>query len=44
MHVAVIEIIYLDSFGVEHVPKELEKIIEYKNRKTTYLGYNQTIQ
>ena len=34
MYVAIIEIIYFDSFGVEHVPKELEKIIGYKNRKT----------
>ena len=28
-----IEIIYFDSFGVEHVPKELKKIIGHKNIK-----------
>ena len=27
------EIIYFDSFGVEHVPKEIEKFIGYKNIK-----------
>ena len=36
-----IEIIYFDSFGVEHVPK---KIIEHKNIKKTHLEYKQTIQ
>ena len=29
-----IEVIYFDSFGVEHVPKEIEKFIEHKNIKT----------
>ena len=28
------EITYFDSFGVEHVPKEIEKFIEHKNIKT----------
>ena len=28
------EIIYFDSFGVEHVPKEVEKFIGHKNVKT----------
>ena len=28
------EIVYFDSFGVEHVPKEIEKFIEHKNIKT----------
>ena len=28
-----IEIIYFDSFGVEHVPKEIKKLIGYKNIK-----------
>ena len=27
------EIIYFDSFGVEHVPKEIKKIIGHKNIK-----------
>ena len=26
------EVIYFDSFGVEHVPKETEKIIAHKKR------------
>ena len=30
-----IEIIYVDSFGVEHAPKEIEKFIGHKNTKTT---------
>ena len=29
-----IEITYFDSFGVEHVPKEIEKFISRKNIKT----------
>ena len=28
------EVIYFDSFGVEHVPKELKRFIGYKNAKT----------
>ena len=28
------EIIYFDSFGIEHVPKEIEKFIGHKNIKT----------
>ena len=28
------EITYFDSFGVEHVPKEIEKFIENKSIKT----------
>ena len=28
------EVIYLDSFGVEYVPKEIEKFIGHKNTKT----------
>ena len=26
-----IEIIYFDSFGVEHAPEEIKKLIGYKN-------------
>ena len=29
------EIIYFDSFSVEHVPKEIEKLIGHKNIKTS---------
>ena len=32
------EIIYFDSFGVEHVPKEIEKFIVHKNIKTNIFG------
>ena len=39
-----IEITYFDSFEVEHVHKEIEKIIGHKNIKTNYLEFNQTIQ
>ena len=28
------EVIYFDSFGVEHVPKEIKRFIELKNTKT----------
>ena len=28
------EVIYFDSFGVEHVPKEIQKFIGHKNTKT----------
>ena len=34
LYVKNIEIIYFDSFGVEHVPKEIKKSIGYKNIKT----------
>ena len=27
------EVIYFDSFGVEHIPKEIKKFISNKNRK-----------
>ena len=29
------DIIYIDSFGVEHVSKEIEKFIQHKNIKTS---------
>ena len=34
MPVKNIEIIYFESFGVEHVPKEIKKFIGHKNIKT----------
>ena len=37
------EIIYFDSFGLKSFPKEIEKFIGHKNKKETYLEYNQTI-
>ena len=39
-----IEVIDFDSFGVEHVPKELKNLLSKKTQKQTYLEYNQTIQ
>ena len=33
-HVKNNEVIYFDSFGVEHVPKEIKKFIGHKNIKT----------
>ena len=32
------EVIYFDSFGIEHLPKKIEKFIENKNRKTNIFG------
>ena len=29
-----IEVIYFDGFGVEHVPKEIERFIEHENIRT----------
>ena len=37
------QVVYFDSFGVEHVPKEIKRFIGHKNTKT-YLEYKQTIQ
>ena len=34
LYVLNIEIIYFDSFGAEHVPKEIKKFIKHKNIKT----------
>ena len=31
-----IETIYFDSFGVEHVPGEIEKFIGHKNKKNIF--------
>ena len=38
------EDIYFDSFGVEHVPKEIKDLLDVKTSKQTYLEYKQTIQ
>ena len=34
LYVKDIEMIYFDSFGVEHVPKDIEKFIGHENLKT----------
>ena len=38
------EVIYFDSFGVEHVPKEINRFIGHKSTKQTHSEYTQTIQ
>ena len=34
------EVIYFDSFGVEHVPKEIKRFIGHKDIKTNIQAYN----
>ena len=34
LYIKINEVIYFDSFGVEHVPKEIERFIGHKNTKT----------
>ena len=38
------EVIYFDSFGIEHIPKEIELAIGNKMLKQKYLEYKHTIQ
>ena len=38
------EVIYFDSFGVEHVPTEIKRFIGHKTQKQTYLENKHTIQ
>ena len=38
------EIAYFDSFGVEHVPKRLNNLLEIKTLRLTFFEYKQTIQ
>ena len=38
------EIVYFDSFGVEHIPEEVKKFIENKNIKANIFEYKQIIQ
>ena len=38
------EVIYFDSFGVEHVLKEIKDLLDIKTQKQTYLEYKHTIQ
>ena len=38
------EIVYCDSFGVEHVPEEIKEFIWTKYIKVTFFEYKQTIQ
>ena len=38
------EIVYFNSFGVEHVPQEIKEFIGNKNIKSNIFEYKQTIQ
>ena len=38
------EIVYFDSFGVEHVPEEIKEFVGNKNIKTDIFEYKQVIQ
>ena len=38
------EIVYFDSFGVEHVPEEIKEFVRNKNIKTDIFEYKQVIQ
>ena len=37
-------VIYFDSFGVEHIPKEIKPFINNKNITTNILEYKHMIQ
>ena len=36
--------VYFDSFGIEHIPKEIKKLIGNKEIKANILGYKHMIQ
>ena len=38
------EVTYFDSFGVEHVPKEIKNLLNIKPSKQTYSEYKRTMQ
>ena len=38
------EIVYFDSFGVEHFPEEIKEFIRNKTQKQIFFEYKQTIQ
>ena len=38
------EIVYFDSFGIEHIPEEIKKFVGNKNIILTFFEYKQTIQ
>ena len=38
------EIVYFNSFGVEHLPEEIKEFIGNKNIKSNIFEYKQTIQ
>ena len=44
LHVNNNDVTYFDSFGVEHIPKEVKAFINNKTLKLTFLEYKHTIQ
>ena len=38
------EVVYFDSFGVEHIPEEIKQFIRTKSIKTNIFEYKQAIQ
>ena len=38
------DVTYFDSFGVEHIPKEIKAFVNNKNIKQTFLEYKHRIQ
>ena len=44
LYVNDINVTYFDSFGVEHIPKEIKKFIAIKNVITIFLEYKHTIR
>ena len=44
LHVHNNDVTYFDSFGVEHIPKEIKAFIKNENIKTNILEYKHTIQ
>ena len=44
LHVNNDNVTYFDSFGVEHIPKEIKACIRNKKIKQTILEYKHTIQ
>ena len=44
LHVNDNDVTFFDSFGVEHIPKEIKTFIKNKSIKTNILEYKHTIQ
>ena len=44
LHVNNNDVTYFNSFGVEHIPKEIKEFVNNKTSKQTFFEYNQTIQ
>ena len=38
------ELVYFDSFGVEHLPEEIKNLLGIKIQKLTFFEYKQVIQ